>query len=94
MDLFFSLVTKPVYHVAFLSKILKILRCVCFHCGKLLVDANDSKIVDILKKTKGQYRRRLAFVFDVCKGQKICKGLLKYFHCQMKFFVYLFFVRK
>ena len=27
-----------------------------------------------MKKTKGQYRRRLAFVFDVCKGQKLCKG--------------------
>ncbi len=69
------LVTKPVYHVAFLSKILKILRCVCFHCSKLLVDPNDPRIIDIMKKTKGQYRRRLAFVFDICKGQKICKGL-------------------
>lgn len=66
--------TKPVYHVAFLPKILKILRCICFHCSKLLIDPNDSKIVDIMKKTKGQYRRRLAYVADVCKGQKYCKG--------------------
>jgi hypothetical protein len=29
-----------------------------------------------MKKTKGQYRRRLAFVFDACKGQKVCKGLI------------------
>lgn len=70
-----NLVIKPVYHAAFLSKILKILRCVCFHCSKLLVDPNDPKILDIVKKTKGQYRRRLAFVFDICKAQKNCKDL-------------------
>jgi DNA-directed RNA polymerase II subunit RPB1 len=63
---------------------LKILRCVCFHCSKLLVDPNESKIVDIMKKTKGQYRRRLGFVFDVCKGQKICKGFFLYFKQQNK----------
>jgi DNA-directed RNA polymerase II subunit RPB1 len=66
-----------VYHVAFLSKILKILRCICFHCSKLLVDPNDTKITDVMKKTKGQYRRRLGFVFDVCKGQKLCKGFIR-----------------
>lgn len=66
--------TKPVYHVAFLSKILKILRCVCFHCSKLLVDPNDAKMLDIIKKTRGQNRRRLGFVFDICKGQKLCRG--------------------
>ena len=38
------------------------------------MDPTDSKIVDIMKKIKGPNRRRLAFVFDACKGQKICKG--------------------
>jgi DNA-directed RNA polymerase II subunit RPB1 len=80
-----------VYHVAFLSKILKILRCVCFHCSKLLVDPNDPKIIDIMKKTKGQYRRRLGFVFDVCKGQKICKGIFFFdFRKKKEFFLSLF----
>ncbi|CAF3867330.1 unnamed protein product [Rotaria sordida] len=65
---------RPVYNVAFLSKILKILRCVCFHCSKLLVNPNDPKIIDIIKKTKGQYRRRLAYIVDACKGQEICQG--------------------
>ncbi|CAF3316832.1 unnamed protein product [Rotaria socialis] len=66
--------TKPVYHVAFLAKTLKVLRCVCYYCSKLLIDPSDQKIIDIMKKTKGQYRRRLAYVFDACKGQKTCKG--------------------
>lgn len=28
---------KPVFHVGFLTKTIKILRCVCFYCSKLLV---------------------------------------------------------
>ena len=29
---------KPVYHVGFLTKSVKVLRCVCFYCSKLLVE--------------------------------------------------------
>lgn len=29
---------KPVFHVGFLTKTVKVLRCVCFFCSKLLVD--------------------------------------------------------
>ncbi|CAF1186930.1 unnamed protein product [Rotaria sp. Silwood1] len=49
-------------------------QCVCFHCSKLLVDPNDPKIIDIIKKTKNQNRRRLAYIVEACKKQKICKG--------------------
>jgi len=28
---------KPVFHIGFLTKAIKILRCVCFYCSKLLV---------------------------------------------------------
>ena len=66
--------TKPVYHVAFLAKTLKVLRCVCFHCSKLLVDPSEPKVVEAMKKSKGQNRRRMDFVFDLCKGVKTCKG--------------------
>jgi len=30
--------TKPVYHQQFLTKTVKVLRCVCFFCSKMLVD--------------------------------------------------------
>eukprot|EP01118_Nematostelium_gracile_P009999 TRINITY_DN3398_c0_g1_i1.p1 TRINITY_DN3398_c0_g1~~TRINITY_DN3398_c0_g1_i1.p1 ORF type:complete len:151 (+),score=24.29 TRINITY_DN3398_c0_g1_i1:68-520(+) len=33
---------KPVFHVGFITDILKILRCVCFHCSKLLSDTVNS----------------------------------------------------
>ena len=30
---------KPLYHVGFFTKTIKVLRCVCFYCSKLLIDA-------------------------------------------------------
>ena len=30
---------KPVFHVGFITKIMKVLRCCCFFCSKLLVDS-------------------------------------------------------
>uniref|UniRef100_A0A671PGW1 DNA-directed RNA polymerase subunit n=1 Tax=Sinocyclocheilus anshuiensis TaxID=1608454 RepID=A0A671PGW1_9TELE len=65
---------KPVFHVGFITKIMKVLRCVCFFCSKLLVDANNPKIKDILTKSKGQPRKRLTHVYDLCKGKNICEG--------------------
>lgn len=38
---------KPVFHVNFLNKSVKVMRCVCFYCSKLLVDA-----VNITKRHK------------------------------------------
>ena len=29
---------KPVFHVGYLAKILKMLRCVCYYCSRLLID--------------------------------------------------------
>lgn len=28
---------KPVFHIGFITKAIKVLRCVCFYCSKLLV---------------------------------------------------------
>jgi len=30
---------KPVYNIGFMTKTIKILRCVCFFCSKLLIDS-------------------------------------------------------
>lgn len=32
------------------------------------------KVRDIVLKTKGQSRRRQAFIYDLCKGKNICEG--------------------
>ncbi|XP_066139223.1 DNA-directed RNA polymerase II subunit RPB1 [Euwallacea fornicatus] len=65
---------KPVFHIGFITKIIKIMRCVCFYCSKLLVSPTNPKIREIIMKSKGQPRRRLAFVYDLCKGKNICEG--------------------
>lgn len=63
---------KPVFHIGFLKKTLKILRCVCFYCSKLLVDAQVPRIADIQRKTKNDPRRRLAFMYEECKSRTAC----------------------
>uniref|UniRef100_A0A0K8TN99 DNA-directed RNA polymerase subunit n=1 Tax=Tabanus bromius TaxID=304241 RepID=A0A0K8TN99_TABBR len=65
---------KPVFHIGFFTKTMKILRCVCFYCSKLLVSPNNPKIKEIVMKSKGQPRKRLAYIYDLCKGKKICEG--------------------
>lgn len=35
---------KPVFHVGFITKTIKILRCVCFYCSKLLVSPVSKKL--------------------------------------------------
>ena len=65
---------KPVYHPGFLTKTQKILRCVCFYCSKLLVTPTNPKIKEIVMKSKGQPRKRMTHIYDLCKGKKICEG--------------------
>lgn len=38
---------KPVFHVGFLTKTIKVLRCVCFYCSKLLVSPVSSFILSL-----------------------------------------------
>ena len=65
---------KPVYHPGFLTKTMKVMRCVCFYCSKLLVNPTNPKIKEIVLKSKGQPRKRMAHVYDLCKGKNICEG--------------------
>ncbi|KAF7236742.1 DNA-directed RNA polymerase II subunit RPB1 [Varanus komodoensis] len=39
-----------------------------------LLQANNPKIKDILTKSKGQPKKRLTHVYDLCKGKNICEG--------------------
>ncbi|EDW51400.1 DNA-directed RNA polymerase II subunit RPB1 [Drosophila sechellia] len=65
---------KPVFHIGFITKTIKILRCVCFYCSKMLVSPHNPKIKEIVMKSRGQPRKRLAYVYDLCKGKTICEG--------------------
>ena len=47
---------KPVFNLQFEQWIVKILRCVCIKCSKLLVNKNHSLIKNIIASTKGKDR--------------------------------------
>ncbi|CAD5225568.1 unnamed protein product [Bursaphelenchus okinawaensis] len=66
---------KPVFYIGFLTKTLKLLRCVCFYCSRLLVDKDNPRVQDVLQKTKGNPRRRMALIYDMCKAKAVCEGV-------------------
>jgi len=61
---------KPVFHIGFIDTVLKILRCVCFHCSKLLTDTGDPAFRQALKIRNS--KKRLAAVTDICSSKKVC----------------------
>ncbi|VDK54176.1 unnamed protein product [Anisakis simplex] len=65
---------KPVFHIGFITKSLKMIRCVCFYCSRLLVDKDSARVKEILKKTNGNPRRRFALMYDLCKSKSVCEG--------------------
>src|SRR3569623_2091610 len=79
---------KQVFHIGFLTKTIKVrffdlfgvmkffevLRCVCFYCSRLLIDKDKPQIKEIMKKTQGNLRRRLAHIYDLCKSKTVCEG--------------------
>ena len=65
---------KPVFHVGFLTMTIKILRCFCFYCSKLLIDPNHPRLIEILGKTKMQFKKRFEHVYNFCKTKRICEG--------------------
>ena len=64
---------RPVFHVQFIPIVLKILKCFCIRCSKLLIDKNSPEVCEIIKSYKG--KRRFAEIVDRCcktSGVKIC----------------------
>ena len=42
--------------------------------SRTLIYQNNPKIKQIVAKSKGQAVKRLAHVYDLCRGKKICEG--------------------
>lgn len=63
---------KPVFHVGFMAQIVKVLRCVCFYCSKLLVDPSDPRLIEINQKMHLQPKKRFQHVYDLCKTKRMC----------------------
>lgn len=65
---------KPVYHVGFVDDVLRILRCVCYNCSRLMIDPKDEMVKRILATRRRA--ARLKALHELClKGSKrVCVG--------------------
>jgi DNA-directed RNA polymerase II subunit RPB1 len=61
---------RRVFHVQFIPIILKILKCICIRCSKLLIDINTPEIQHIIKNVPS--KKRFNLMTDKCSKIKIC----------------------
>jgi DNA-directed RNA polymerase II subunit RPB1 len=61
---------KPVYHQGFFNVMLKVLRCVCYHCSRLRMDETQFKF----QKARAVHirKRRLEAMHDLLREKKKC----------------------
>lgn len=61
---------RPVFHIQYFGMVQKLMRCICFRCGKLLVDKYSPEVQEVLKKRKG--KGRWNEIFDMSQKIKRC----------------------
>jgi len=62
--------SKPVFHTGFISECLKILKCVCYNCKKILID--DYERYAEIVKIKNPKERQLK-IYNLCKSKEYCR---------------------
>jgi len=62
---------KPLYHVGFLNYVMKVLKCVCYHCSRLKIKPSHPKYRRI-SRIQDPYQRLVAFE-KACKDMEECK---------------------
>ena len=68
---------KPVFNLQFESDIVKILRCICIKCSRLLVNKDDKIIKNIIAITKNNNKERFEKIFKIIqKVNKITCGAI------------------
>ena len=61
----------PIYHIGYMDTTLKILRCVCHWCCRLMVDSEDPKTQNVFKSTD-KNKTRFTNVVNFVKNKKQC----------------------
>ncbi len=62
--------SRPVYHCGYIDEVVKLLRCVCYHCSRLLIDDRDPKDKPALSVVDPETRLRK--IHDRCRGKRKC----------------------
>jgi len=60
---------RPVYYHHFIDIIIKVLKCVCFRCSKLLIKKNTNIVKNILKKDN---KDRFSDIYTLCSKVSRC----------------------
>ena len=60
---------RPVYYYHFIDIVIKILKCVCFRCSKLLINTENSLIKNIMKKNN---KERFNEIYNLCSKISRC----------------------
>lgn len=63
----------PVYHVSMMNTLLKVLRCVCFFCSRLLVDMHEDTRIQEDRFASLDPKDRLNYVVNLCKTRRTCQ---------------------
>ena len=63
---------KPVFNLQFEEYIVKILRCICIKCSRILINKEHQLFKNIIDTTKGNYKERFEKILKYCKNVKIC----------------------
>ena len=62
---------RPMFHIGFMSECLKILRCICFHCSKVLSDDRDHRYRAAMRQKNG--KKRLKMMYELCRNKSMCE---------------------
>jgi DNA-directed RNA polymerase beta' subunit len=63
---------RPVYHVNLISKVIQVLRCVCFQCYKLRVPRDHTIMKELFKLYKDRPQLLLQHCSNACAKVKRC----------------------
>ena len=63
---------SPVFHPGFLPHLIRILRSICYNCGKLLADEKDERYLRAMRTSNPQ--QRLNLMYAAARVRKTCGG--------------------
>ena len=64
----------PVYHPLFIQTVLKVLRCLCYFCSRIITHRDDTRVTKLVETLDG--RQRLSHLVTILKSVDICA------HCE------------
>lgn len=63
---------RPVLHIGFLYMVLRLLRCFCYHCSKLLVSPDKLEFKQAMELEDPKQRQKA--MYALCSSARICNG--------------------